>query len=104
MRQFSFIPALLAGIALAQGPAQVKIASGDIIGEFLPSGIRRWMGVPFAQSPPERFSPPSDAAAWTSPLKTTQAKPSCFGQIDCKHLLLAADVEKTDYTRSRSFT
>jgi carboxylesterase type B len=88
MRNFSFLSALLAGSALAQGPAQVKIDSGDIVGEFLPSGVRRWLGVPFAQSPPERFSPPSDAAAWTSPLKVTVARPSCFGQIDCKCLVL----------------
>jgi carboxylesterase type B len=85
MKQFTFVSAILAASALAQGPAQVKINTGEIIGEFLPSGVRRWLGVPFAQSPPERFSPPSDPAAWNSPLKVTEAKPSCFGQIDCKY-------------------
>jgi carboxylesterase type B len=84
MKQFSLLSFILASHVLAQGEAQVKVEHGDVIGEFLPSGVRQWMGIPFAQSPPERFALPVDPKPWKSPLKATKASPSCFGQIDCE--------------------
>jgi carboxylesterase 2 len=85
MRSTSFFAnvCLIAG-ALGQGPAPVTIDAGEIVGSFLPSGVRAWVGVPFAKSPPERFSPPEDPVPWKTPLTVTKAKPSCIQQFNSK--------------------
>ncbi|KAH8694101.1 carboxylesterase [Talaromyces proteolyticus] len=73
---------------VAQTPT-VSIASGVIVGTIAtpsnqPSAnatANVFQGIPFAQSPPERFSPPSAPAAWKSPLQATQLPPACIQQF-----------------------
>ncbi len=64
-------------------PTRVKIDSGLIIGAptTVPganTAVNRYLGVPFAKSPPARFEPPEQVAAWSQPLETKQFKPSCI--------------------------
>ncbi|KAK2008226.1 carboxylesterase [Colletotrichum eremochloae] len=66
----------------------VVIASGTIIGTAThpasqPSSTRlanAYLGIPFA-SPPERFSPPTKAAPWSSPLIAQAFRPACIQQF-----------------------
>lgn len=43
--------------------------------------VNQYLGVPFAQSPPERFSPPQPAPPYGSPLTAQQRKPACIQQF-----------------------
>lgn len=40
-----------------------------------------YLGVPFAKSPPERFSPPEAGSSWSSPLHAQAMKPACIQQF-----------------------
>jgi carboxylesterase 2 len=74
--------------ALASAPS-VTIASGIVVGTTIrpsnqpttASAANVYLGIPFAQSPPERFSPPEPAPAWSSPLQAQAFKPSCIQQF-----------------------
>ena len=67
----------------------VTLASGIIIGATatptnqtsIKVSTNVYLGVPFAQSPPERFSPPKAALAWSSPLMAQAFKPTCIQQF-----------------------
>lgn len=68
----------------------VLLPSGPIIGTTtsLPSAtatVNKFLGIPFAQSPPERFSPPQDASRWRIPLNATAVKPACIQQFNCRY-------------------
>lgn len=68
----------------------VILPSGAVIGTTtsLPSAtvtVNKFLGIPFAQSPPERFSPPEAPAPWwPKPINATAFKPSCIQQFVCK--------------------
>jgi len=71
------------------GSPTVRIDSGVIIGTSttLPSAtavVYKFLGVPFADSPPERFSPPVRPERWFRPLDTTEYKPACIQQFKGK--------------------
>ncbi|KAH6632903.1 Alpha/Beta hydrolase protein [Boeremia exigua] len=63
------------------------IDAGIIVGRAtaLPNGlgpsVNQFLGIPFAQSPPERFSPPRNVTAFGSPLNATAWKPACIQQF-----------------------
>jgi carboxylesterase 2 len=65
------------------------ISAGTIIGTAikpanqpsLTASSNAYLGVPFAKSPPERFSPPQAASAWSSPLQAQAVKPACIQQF-----------------------
>ncbi|EOA86252.1 uncharacterized protein SETTUDRAFT_161464 [Exserohilum turcica Et28A] len=71
----------------------VTIASGVVIGTFtkpinqpdLAASANAYLGIPFAKSPPERFSPPEPAQPWSSPLKAQAIKPACIQQFSGKN-------------------
>ncbi|KAK1976309.1 carboxylesterase [Colletotrichum cereale] len=73
----------------ANGGPTVTIASGVIVGTTAqPAGqasatgyANAYMGVPFAKSPPERFSPPVSPAPWSSPLIAQAFRPACIQQF-----------------------
>jgi len=72
-----------------QASPVVVLPSGPVIGTTtaLPSAtavVNQFLGIPFAQSPPERFSPPQDASRWRQPLNATTFKPACIQQFNCK--------------------
>lgn len=87
--------AFLSGLMLqahAWAPT-VTLTDGIVIGTqiSLPtasSAVNQFLGIPFAQSPPERFSPPSPPKPWTSPLSAQAWKDSCIQQYDCALFLL----------------
>lgn len=86
---------LLASVALSAptskrvaGPPTVTLASGALIGTqtILPSAtaaVNKFLGVPFAQSPPERFLPPQSPHKWINPLTVTEWRPSCIQEFVC---------------------
>jgi carboxylesterase type B len=67
----------------------VVLPSGPVMGTTtsLPSAtvtVNKFLGIPFAQSPPERFSPPGNVTRWRQPLNATAFKPACIQQFNCK--------------------
>lgn len=81
----TFILGAFALPASNAGPT-VTIASGVVIGTTTqPAGstnyANAYLGVPFAKSPPERFSPPEAAPSWSSPLTATAFRPACIQQF-----------------------
>ena len=75
----------------------VLLPSGPVIGTTtsLPSAtavVNKFLGLPFAQSPPERFSPPQDAAGWREPLNAIAVKPACIQQFNCRYFPREAEV------------
>lgn len=67
----------------------VTISAGTIVGAAikpanqpsLTASANAYLGVPFAKSPPERFSPPEAAASWSTPLQAQAFKPACIQQF-----------------------
>jgi hypothetical protein len=71
----------------------VVIDSGIVFGTTtsVPSAtatVNKFLGIPFAASPPQRFSPPTQVAPWFRPLKASAIKPACLQQFDCKFPLV----------------
>lgn len=86
MLPFNRVIVLLAfaRICIAQSPT-VTLPSGIIVGmtTSLPSAtasVNQFLGIPFAKSPPERFSPPQEPPSWST-LNTTAFKPACVQQF-----------------------
>ena len=62
------------------------VSQGAIAGTttLLPSAtaaVSKYIGIPFASSPPLRFAPPEPAASWTQPLDASQTKPACIQEF-----------------------
>ncbi|KAF9875012.1 carboxylesterase [Colletotrichum karsti] len=83
----TFLLQALAAPAANVAAPTVNIPNGAIIGTTTQPAVpgatyaNAYLGVPFAKSPPERFSAPEAAAAWTSPLSATSFKPACIQQF-----------------------
>lgn len=87
----SYIPLVLSAPAALNTASEptVTLSSGVVIGTALgPSNqpsvtakANAYLGVPFAKSPPERFSPPDAAPSWPSPLQAQAVKPACIQQF-----------------------
>eukprot|EP00753_Platysulcus_tardus_P010000 PLAT2467.9.p1 GENE.PLAT2467.9~~PLAT2467.9.p1 ORF type:complete len:542 (-),score=265.93 PLAT2467.9:184-1782(-) len=69
--------AVLAACVAASGPV-VQTTQGPVQGESV-DGYYRFRGIPYAAStaPPNRFLPPVERAAWTTPLDATAYGPGC---------------------------
>lgn len=83
------LPALT--LALSYNPIPTAtIDAGVVVGTAtaLPNGlgpsVNQFLGIPFAQSPPERFSPPRNVSAFSKPLNATAFKPACVQQFRCE--------------------
>jgi carboxylesterase type B len=66
----------------------VTIKAGVVIGRTtsLPAAlapVNQFLGIPFAKSPPERFSPPQPALRFSKPIHATKWKPACMQQFRC---------------------
>lgn len=67
----------------------VTLASGVVIGTTtkptnqpsLTASANAYLGVPFAKSPPVRFSPPEAVTPWSTPLQAQNIKPACIQQF-----------------------
>jgi len=78
----------LVGAVVAQAPT-VSIDIGQVVGTTtnLPTAtasVNKFLGIPFAQSPPQRFSPPVAPAKAYAPINATAWKPACIQQFMCK--------------------
>ncbi len=65
----------------ATSPAQtVRVATGTMDGTTLPSGVRAWLGVPFAAPPVRdlRWQAPQPAANWTGTFHADRVAPMCL--------------------------
>jgi Carboxylesterase family len=81
----------LANAEIEPGSPTARIDAGFIIGTSttLPSTnavVNKFLGIPFADSPPGRFSPPVRPGQWFHPLDTTEYKPACIQQFNGKWL------------------
>jgi carboxylesterase type B len=64
----------------------------------LPAGsgpVNKFLGIPFAQSPPERFSPPSDVQKFSKALNATEFKSACIQQFECKLSIMTLPGERS---------
>lgn len=87
--------------------ATATISAGVIIGTTtsLPSAsatVNKFLGVPFAMSPPERFSPPQSAGRFSGVIQATAWKPACIQQFVCGLLVLIFLVNSALIVRHRS--
>lgn len=85
------LPLLVSAIDYNPTPT-VTIDAGVIVGKatVLPNdlgpSVNQFFGIPFAQSPPERFSPPRHVTPFSEQLNATQWKPACVQQFRCKQI------------------
>ena len=83
------LPALVSTLEYNPAPT-ATIDVGVVIGKatHLPDGlgpsVNQFLGIPFAQSPPERFSPPRNVTTFNKPINATAFKPACIQQFRCK--------------------
>ncbi|KAH7093540.1 Carboxylesterase [Paraphoma chrysanthemicola] len=80
----SIFPAF--GLASSDAAPTATIDAGVLVGKStsLPAAlgpVNQFLGIPFAQSPPERFSPPQAAPRFSSPINATAWKPACLQQF-----------------------
>jgi carboxylesterase type B len=62
---------------------------GEVIGTttVLPSAtvtVNKFLGIPFAVSPPDRFAPPLPAKKFSKPMIAQAWSPSCIQQFNCE--------------------
>ncbi|GKT48724.1 cocaine esterase [Colletotrichum spaethianum] len=77
------------GLPASNAGPSVTISSGVIIGTTAQPASQAgstgyanaYLGVPFAKSPPERFSPPESAPSWSTPLPAQAFRPACIQQF-----------------------
>lgn len=80
---------LLSWLAIVQAiNPTVTIDGGVVVGTAVPvhkatASVDQFLGIPFAQSPPERFSPPQPPKSWLEPLAVQKFKPACIQQFNC---------------------
>jgi hypothetical protein len=83
------LPALASALSYNPTPT-ATIDAGLVVGTAtaLPNGlgpsVNQFLGIPFAQSPPERFSPPRNVSAFSKPINATAFKPACIQQFRCE--------------------
>ncbi|KAE9977068.1 hypothetical protein BLS_000797 [Venturia inaequalis] len=78
----TFIAGTLAASLNYNAPTTASISRGLVEGLQVRNGkVKAFLGIPFALSPPERFSAPQDPKPWTGTLKAQKIKPSCMQQF-----------------------
>lgn len=83
-----FFLALAFAAQVAVDPT-ATISAGAVIGTktrpanqpSLTASANAYLGLPFAKSPPQRFSPPQPASPWSTPLRAQTIKPACIQQF-----------------------
>ncbi|MCJ1327998.1 hypothetical protein MMC10_004673 [Thelotrema lepadinum] len=78
---------LLSSVVLAQDSPTATVDSGALIGttttlSAATGPVNKFLGVPYAVSPPERFSPPSSVQQFAEPYDATETKASCIQQFN----------------------
>ena len=57
-------------VASQNGTNGTTMSGGPVV-------VNEFLGIPYAQSPPLRFAPPTAAKPWSSPIDASQYKPVC---------------------------
>ncbi|KAL1796004.1 hypothetical protein ACET3X_006228 [Alternaria dauci] len=68
---------IVVGLVLIRNGASFR-QSGSC---YILHSANAYLGVPFAKSPPVRFSPPEAAIPWSTPLQAQNIKPACIQQF-----------------------
>lgn len=76
-------------LAASSHPPSATVRDGVLVGTttLLPSttaSVNKFLGIPYAQSPPERFSVPVPPARWSTPKNATTFGPACLQQQSSK--------------------
>jgi hypothetical protein len=84
-----YLAALAATVLGDSATPTATIDAGVVHGmsTSLPAGlgpVNKFLGIPFAQSPPRRFSPPSNVQSFSGALNATEFKPACIQQFACE--------------------
>lgn len=78
----TFAACALAASLNYNAPTIASTPSGSIEGLKLQNDrVNAYLGIPFAASPPERFSAPKDPKPWDGTLKAQKVKPACIQQF-----------------------
>ena len=80
--------AAIVGLASAQAPT-VTVDNGVFVGVSTsvpgaPQTVKKYLGVPFAVTPPQRFSPPVKPPNSNTVRQATQFGPNCISTGPCK--------------------
>jgi len=90
----TFAASTIAASINYNAPAIVSTTLGSVEGLTLSTKVKAFLGIPFAVSPPERFSAPVDSKPWTETLKAKTVKPACVQQFGGKDILKARKYHK----------
>lgn len=77
---FRFITLAAAPLLAVAAQPLVTTSSGPVTG-LTDGRADKYLGIPFAQSPPVRFGAPVPATAWSSPLNATEVRAACIQQF-----------------------
>jgi carboxylesterase 2 len=78
----TFAACTLAASINYNAPTIVSTSLGSIEGVNLQHNkVKAYLGIPFAASPPERFSAPQDPKPWDETLKAKAVKPACVQEF-----------------------
>ena len=74
---------------LSQSMPTVTLSSGPVVGTttsvpYATATTNKFLGVPFAITPPERFSPPEPLPGSSQPIMAQALKAACIQQFVCK--------------------
>lgn len=97
-------PALVTALSYNPTPtatidAGVVIGKATALSNGLGPSVNQFLGIPFAQSPPERFSPPRDVSTFSKPFNATTWKPACIQQFRCKRIVSVILLSSTDHSQ-----
>jgi carboxylesterase type B len=78
----TFVACTMAASINYNAPTIVSTSLGSIEGLSLQHNkVKAYLGIPFAASPPQRFSAPQDPQPWGETLKAKKVKPSCVQEF-----------------------
>lgn len=80
-------PASTPSCGYSGGAPTATIEAGVLIGTTtsLPTAtasVNKFLGIPFAQSPPTRFAPPESPGTFSAPINATAWSPACIQQFE----------------------
>jgi hypothetical protein len=82
------IPTAAANIAAKDTSPSAIVSQGTVLGTTTvyadsTAVATKYIGIPFAKSPPLRFGPPEAAPTFVEPYAATETKPACLQQFSC---------------------
>lgn len=98
------MPTVDASSAYPGGGPTATIDAGIVHGTTtsLPAAtatVNKYLGIPFAASPPVRFSPPEKPQSWSTPMNATAFKPACIQQFMCRLCIMLSSLNHLTFPR-----